>query len=322
MNALWLRVTLGMASMAASSLVGFGADQELVFSGPQPGEKTTPFKVIELRGPKAGQEWDVIAESQGAPTALVFVHGVERSMVPLLTAIDQYGAEKKETLKTVLVFLSGDRVTSEKHLPLVGQSLRLQSPMTLSLDGAEGPGNYGLNRHCLLTVVVAKENKVTANFALVQPGIADAPKVIDALAKVCGDTNAPTAETLLARRKALYGDAGRSNSMREEAKKTRAERPGSAEKAEIPGSAPTDAKLLSLLRSFIQKTNDDATVDRVAGEVQDYVKGNTDLTKQAIDGWTRVIYLKYGTDYALKAGQSLVAKLKESATSGKAEGLK
>jgi hypothetical protein len=183
--------------------------------------------------------------------------------------------------------------------------------MTLSLDGLEGPGNYGLNRQCLLTVVVAKENRVAANFAFVQPGIADAPKVIDALAKVCGDTNPPTAEALSARRQALYGDAGRPNSMRERMTSAQPKPPASADKTEIPGAAPTDAKLLSLLRSFIQKSNDDATVDRVVGEVQDYIKGNKDLTKQAVDGWTRVIYLKYGTEYALKAGQAMVVKLKE-----------
>ena len=311
MKACWLRIIFCLSWIAATSLMGFGAEPERVFSGPQPGEKTTPFKAIELRGPTAGQERDVISENQGAPTALVFVHGVERSMVPILTAIDQYGSEKKDTLKTVFVFLSDDRVTSEKHLPLVGQSLRLQSPMTLSLDGVEGPGNYGLNRHCLLTVVVAKENRVTASFALVQPGIADAPKVIEALAKVCGDTNPPSAEVLLARRQALSGDAGRPNSIRERMTGAQPKRPASAEKTEIPGAAPTDAKLLSLLRSFIQKSNDDATVDRVLAEVQDYIKGNKDLTNQAIDGWTRVIYLKYGTEHALKAGQAMVAKLKE-----------
>jgi hypothetical protein len=310
MKARWVGIGLVMAWIGGNSLSGFTANQEQVFSGPQPGEKTTPFKVIELRGPKAGQERDVIVENQGAPSALVFVHGVERSMAPILTTIDQYGAEKRDALKMVFVFLSNDRVTSEKHLPLVGQSLRLQSPMTLSLDGAEGPGNYGLNRQCLLTVVVAKENRVTANFALIQPGIADAPKVIEALAKVCGDTNPPAAEALLARRQALYG-AARPSTMREGPNSAQPRRPDTANKAEIPGAAPTDAKLLSLLRSFIQKTNDDATVDRVLSEVQEYIKGNKDLTKQAVDGWTRVIYLKYGTEYAVKAGQAMVGKLKE-----------
>jgi len=40
---------------------------------------------------------------------------------------------------------------------------------------------------CLLLVV-----NVIANFALVQPGIADAPRVLEALAKACGDEQPPT----------------------------------------------------------------------------------------------------------------------------------
>ena len=57
----------------------------------------------------------------------------------------------------------------------------------------EGPGNYGLNKDCLMTIVTAKDNTVVANFALVQPGIADAPKVLAALAKPAA-TEPPTAK--------------------------------------------------------------------------------------------------------------------------------
>jgi hypothetical protein len=302
------RFGLALLVLVAATAETFGQDK--VFSGPQPGEKTTPFKVVEVRGPKAGQERDPITENKGAATVLVFVHGIERSMTPILTVIDQYGTEKKAVLKTEFVFLSGDRVASEKQLPLVGQSLRLQSPMSLSLDGVEGPGNYGLNKSCLLTVVVAKENKATANFALVQPGIADAPRIIEAIAKVAGDTNPPTAEAFRTRRQELYGGAT-TNRMGEAKRMAEARPKAAAAKQELPGAAPTDDKLLGLLRKFIQKANDDATVDGVLQEVQAYIKGNPELTKQAIDGWTRVIFLKYGTDYAQKTGQAMVEKLKQ-----------
>jgi len=66
-----------------------------------------------------------------------------------------------------------------------------------------------------------------------------------------------------------------------------------------------------MLRSFIQPDNDDAKVDRIAREVEDYVKDNPELTRQAVGGWTRVLYLKYGTEYARNAGQKLVERLKK-----------
>jgi hypothetical protein len=68
-----------------------GADP--VFSGPQPGEKATPFKVLELTGDNAGKEREVVADSA---TALVFVHGIERSLVPLLRVIDDHRSREKD----------------------------------------------------------------------------------------------------------------------------------------------------------------------------------------------------------------------------------
>jgi len=64
-----------------------------VFSGPQPGEVTTPFTVLEATSSGDFQERFPIKEHAGAPTAIVFIHGVERSLVPLLRVIDQYGAQ-------------------------------------------------------------------------------------------------------------------------------------------------------------------------------------------------------------------------------------
>jgi hypothetical protein len=226
-------------------------------------------------------------------------------MAPLMTVLDEYARERKEVLKTEFVFLSGDRLGSQQRLPLVGQSLRLQSPMSLSADGAEGPGNYGLNKECLMTVVVASENKVAANFALVQPGMADATKIIAAIAKVVGDTNPPAAEVLRERRG--LGGPRMEPGQQMERQRGLTNRPRDS----LPGAAPTDEKLIGLLRRFIQRSNDDATVDKVLAEVEAYVRGNADLTRQAIDGWTRVLHLEYGTDYAQKTGQTWLEKLKK-----------
>jgi hypothetical protein len=278
-------------------------EKEKVFSGPQVGEKVTEFKVVDVVGDAKGRGRTVLDRPEGKPVTIVFVHGLERSIAPLLMTIDQYAHEKKDSMGALIVFLSGDRVESEKRLPLVAQSLRLQSPIALSVDGAEGPGNYGLNKQCLMTVVVAKDGKATANVALVQPGIVDAPAIVAAMARACGDATPPTAESLLAKRRGRGGEmAGRG------APQTR---PAAAATRRLPGAAPTDEQLIGLLRSFINKDNDPATVDRLVREVRAYVKGNPDLTRQAVGGWTRVLYLKYGTEYAQKVGRAMVEELSQ-----------
>lgn len=285
------------------SCSAFAAEQKAIFSGPQPGEKTTAFKSLELRGTNVGHERNIIEENGGKSAALIFVHAVERSMAQLIGLLDEYGDLRKDKLRTEFVFLSADRLASQQNLPLVGQSLRLKSAMSLSVDGIEGPGNYGLNKECLLTVVIANSNKVTANFALVQPGVADVTNIVAAIAKLIGDERPPSQAELQARR------APAEPAMTRPAA---AQRPMTNAAAQnIPGAAPTDARLLTLLRSFIQPTNSKEAVDKVLADVRAYVRESDELKKQTVGGWVRVIYLKYGTDYAREAGQALVDELKK-----------
>ncbi len=259
-----------------------------VFSGPQAGERTTSFQVLELTGPHADQERDPVAEHAGAPTALVFIHTLERSLAPLLRAIDQYGAERKDRLRTEIVFLAGDRLAAATRFKASANSLKLQGRVGLSLDGAEGPGNYGLNKDCLMTVLAARDNRVVTNFALVQPGIADAPAVLAALARACGDTNPPALETFTRRGMEMRrpGDAA----------------PPATDK--FPGAVPTDPDLNRLLRLFIRPTNDVATVDRLLRDVEARIGEDAGLRKQAVDGWTRVLHFgdRYGTEYSRQVG--------------------
>lgn len=74
----------------------------------------------------------------------------------------------------------------------------------------------------------------------------------------------------------------------------------------LPGAAPTDPGVLGLLRAFIQPSNTNADVDRVAGDIDLYTRGKADLIKQAHDGWVRILHLKYGTEYAQKIGAEMV----------------
>lgn len=280
-----------------------------VFSGPQAREKISPFKVVELMGQNAGKERDPVSESAGQPTALVFVHGIERSLLPLLRVVEEYGVERKEQLRTEMVFLSADRIEGEQRVKAAAGSLKLQSRVGLSVDGIEGPGNYGLNKECLMTIVIAKDNTVTANFALVQPGIADAPKVLEALAKVCDDPHPPTVEQVNERLAARAGGNREGGAMRRDA--ANSDKPREA----FPGAVPTDGKLQGLLRSFIRPTNDDATVDKLLAEVKEHIKDNADLHQQAVDGWTRVLHFgdTYGTEYSRKVGRAFLEELKREA---------
>jgi hypothetical protein len=171
---------------------------EPVFSGPQPGEKLTPFKVLGSTGPDAGKEVELIGRLNGAPTLLIFVHEATRPGHQLMRPLDHYGAKlAKDGFATHFVWLAADKTKAEAYLNAAKNSLNLKAPISISLDGQEGPGNYGLNRKVTLTLLVAKDNKVVANFALIQPNETDAPKVLAAMAKLMGQ-QAPALDELRA----------------------------------------------------------------------------------------------------------------------------
>lgn len=284
-----------LLALASSALAA-----EKVYSGPQVGERATAFEVVGLKEAGAGGERKIDPAAAEKPMVLVFLHTIERSMVPLLRVIDEYAGRRGEELRGEVVFLSQDRIAGEQRMKAVNNSLKLKSGVGLSVDGAEGPGNYGLNKECMMTVVVTKGGKVTHNSALVQPGIADAGEIIAAMAAVSGDANPPTAD-------ALAGERG--NMVPARARN----RERMAEQEKFPGAAPTDAELERLLRQLVRPTNDEATVDRLMQEMREHIKEDAELKKQAADGWTRVLHFgdRYGTPYAREKGRELLKELKQ-----------
>lgn len=187
--AIWLVLGLAQASLGQSpSQPPETPKAPELFSGPQVGEKVSGFQVRELLGPRAGTRFDPIAEANGKPLVLFFLNEVTRPSVGLARQVLSYAASlKDEPLRAVLVLLSSDATATETWVGRARGALPSDVPITVSLDGQEGPGSYGLNRNVAVTVLVVKENRVTANFALIQPSLnVDGPKIAAAIAAVVG----------------------------------------------------------------------------------------------------------------------------------------
>jgi Protein of unknown function (DUF1549)/Protein of unknown function (DUF1553) len=183
-------------AIAVFALTGFVQTGDPVFSGPQVGEKLTPFKALAFTGAAAGKQSELLTDPKETPRILVFVHEITRPALQFFRPIDQYASKLAgDGLETHFVWLTADKAKTEQYLQNAKQSLALTSPIVISLDGLEGPGNYGLNRKVAVTVLMAKGNRVVANFAIVQPNETDAPKVITAIAKLMGKPLPPTEAT-------------------------------------------------------------------------------------------------------------------------------
>ena len=164
-------------------------EEEKIFSGPQVGEKLAGFEVQGVYDDDAGKKrpWRESVEADKA-TLLIFIHEITRPSVGVTRIVADYAAEREaDGLKTSVVFLADDITEMTNRLQRARHALPENVPIAISVDGQEGPGAYGLNRNVSLTILVAKEGVVTANYALVQPSVqADVPKVFNEIVKLIG----------------------------------------------------------------------------------------------------------------------------------------
>jgi hypothetical protein len=169
-----------------------------VFSGPQPGEKLPPLKVRIVIGDNAGKEVDIVSAARGKPTFLIFMNEWNEQVAELMRVITLYAEQRgKPQLIAAVVWLTSDPGDLEAKLERARPHMPRNTPVGISLDGREGPGAYGLNRHVQMTILVSDRNVVTSNFALVQPSVnGDAVNVLSALVKVIGGKPPTLAEVL------------------------------------------------------------------------------------------------------------------------------
>lgn len=294
-------LTAGFLSITVQVTTIRGDDEP--FSGPQVGEQLVSFTARGTSGDIAGKEFDLIKMADGKPTFVIFVHEVTRPSLGLTRLVMSYAATRaKDGLVSGVVFLSADPTETENWMKRAANALPKDVAMGISTDGQEGPGAYGLNRNVALTVLVAKDNKVTANFALVQPSIqADAPKIAKEIVDVLGGGDVPTIEDLTAPNPVAIGLMT--------AKKI-AER--------MVREGPNDPKLDTLLRSLIQKSATEEQVrDTIAG-IETYVADKPDAQQRIGDIARRIIEAgkldNYGTPPAQTQLEAWAEKYKPKDT--------
>jgi hypothetical protein len=100
----------------------------------------------------------------------------------LLRPLDKFASEN-EKFATTIVWLTPEKEKAEEFLKRAKDSLSLQSPVAICLEGKDGPASYGLNDQVKMTILVARDNRVVANFALVDPNDTDARKIIESVKK-------------------------------------------------------------------------------------------------------------------------------------------
>jgi hypothetical protein len=302
---------------------------EPVFSGPQPGEKLTSFKATAFSGPQAGREVELPGPNGDRPTVLIFVHEITRPALQLIRPIDHYGVKWADLgLNTHTVWLAADPAQADQFLDRARKSLNLKAPVAIALGGIEGPGNYGLNRNMTLTILVANEGKVVANFAIVQPNETDAPKVLAAVAKLLGKA-APSMSEIKAEvgggRMMVRPDSARPTESKGEAPRPTSDRIAALEEqlaavtkalneartriAKLEGGAPPtpigvrsrgayDPELKRLMRQLIQLKAEKDEVTQAASALAAWAGDDARKKSELAEFCNLVLELGYGTEAA------------------------
>ena len=277
-----LVIAIALSLTVVQSVMAENDDE--VFSGPQTGERIPPLTVRNVFEDPA-VELDPVANAKGGPLLLVFVHKRERPAFGLMRTLLQYSlTRKKDGLNTAAVFLTGDVTETSNWMRRIRNYFPKESSVTVSPEGIEGPGSFGLNRDVTVTVLVANEGRVTANFALVQPSLqADGPKIAKAIVDVLGGGEVPDLVKFSNQRmQQMRRDGGRNSSGR---------------------GPEQDSKLTGLLRRLIQKDASEEQVGVAAKELNAYLAKSEVAAKRVGEIANRIIDAGKLENYGTKAAQ-------------------
>jgi hypothetical protein len=276
--------------------------EKTLFSGPQPGERLPPLDAKGVFGKQANQVIKLVTKETEDPTVIIFFHQLTRPAFGLTNAVMKYaGSRGKDGVKSHVVFLAEDTTEKIEWLKRVQRLVPEGVQYVVSTDGLEGPGSYGLNRNVTLTIITAKDGKVTANFALVQPSLqADAPKILQAINEIAGGGKVPTVESLTARpkmaRTARNGE--KPNAAKPDAPRTRPEaRP-----------ATRDEELTGLLRAVINKQATPEQVQTAAAKVEAYIEKSENGKRELARISNTVVHSGKLSNYGTETAQTILTK--------------
>lgn len=160
-----------------------------IVSGRVAGTKLTPVRAYAPLGAYAGREFDAAAEIGDRPGALLFLHEMTRNTYHVIRGLDELASEYALAgFRSFTLRLADDRTAAETAIiarngkdtgghrfSVAGKfgALQLRNPITLSLDGLDGPGNYALNRKAVLTLVMVNGGKAVRSVAFTDTGARD-----------------------------------------------------------------------------------------------------------------------------------------------------
>lgn len=174
-----LAIAVAVMSLASWSVA---AD---IKSGLKVGEDVGPFDVTKLAGAeedgvKIGQQLCYRCRNGSRPQVMVFTRSSDEKVVALVKKLDAELAKNSDKQLRAFVNYLGDNKeaagTAAKKLAATTKAENV--PFAVPNEFENGPEDYGINSKAEVTVLVAKDGKVTANRAFEKAKDVDVDAVI------------------------------------------------------------------------------------------------------------------------------------------------
>jgi hypothetical protein len=172
-----LSICLAVALVAAGSL----AFAEIK-SGLESGQPIPAFDVTKCAGPDDGVKIGT------RPMVMVFARTPGEQVVNLAKGLDKaVVANEAKQFKAFVNLLGSDKEALEASAKDLGTKGAPNVPVVVPVEFENGPDNYGINPKADVTVLVAKNGKVTSNFAFdkgelnagaIEKILAEVPKLV------------------------------------------------------------------------------------------------------------------------------------------------
>jgi hypothetical protein len=135
-------------------------------SGLPPGQRPGPYSALVAVGPQRGQPHCFICETGDRPAVIVFARNADDRLGRLAVALDQAVADNQAAgLRAWVTFLHADQAAFDPQVVRWARQHGLRNLPLAVFEDLDGPPSYKLNRDADVTVLLAVNQKVVANFA-------------------------------------------------------------------------------------------------------------------------------------------------------------
>ncbi len=160
-------------------------------SGPQEGDKIGAFYVTKLCGAendkvKEGQNLCYRCKNGSRPQVIVFTRSADSKVAQLVKKLDKAVEENEDAdLRVFVNFMGEDKDdVVETAKKFAAKSKAKNVPFVLPNEFENGPDNYGINSKAEVTVVLASDSSVKANYAVGSVKELDVEAVVKNLSKI------------------------------------------------------------------------------------------------------------------------------------------